>query len=92
MFELIQEQKYKNNLNYLGSFRGKYDMYSIWTINKSLVLQYSDGTIYSVVILEDLNGWLKSRNYKPLILKDEKEHCTNQRAIIQKFDKGFTPS
>jgi len=80
MFELIQEQKYKNNSNYLGSFRGKYDMYSIWTINKSLVLQYSDGSIYSVVILEDLNGWLKSRNYKPLIY--EKEHCTNQRAII----------
>jgi len=77
MFELIQEQKYKNNSNYLGSFRGKYDMYSIWTTNNSLVLQYSDGTNYSLVILQDLNGWLKSRNYKPLILKNEKEHCTN---------------
>jgi hypothetical protein len=82
MFELIQEQKYKNNPNYLGSFRGFYDMYSIWTLNKVLVLNYSNGNVYSNVIIEDLNGWLKSRNYKPLILKNEKEHCTNQRAII----------
>jgi hypothetical protein len=74
MFELIQEQKYKNNPNYLGSFRGTYDMYSIWNINKVLVLHYSNGNVYSNVIIEDLNGWLKSRNYKPLILKNEKEN------------------
>jgi hypothetical protein len=71
MRNLYIDNRFKHKPNYIGSFKGLYDTYTIWKNNDSGVsLFYSDGGFYSNTNLEDINQWLQSLGYIEIKFKN----------------------
>ena len=79
-----KEFRYKDKQNYIGSFKGIYDMYSIWQScvdHDKVIIHYSNGTHYTNTNIKDINQWLQSMRYEPIKTKYMNE---DWRRIINK--------